>query len=472
MGGSMPDPVDLIDLTIAAASERIAAGALSPVVLAEAAFARIDGTDGRVNAFIRLMRDSALAEARAAEGRAHTGRPLSPLDGIPIAVKDLFDTAGVVTAAGTGAYRERVPDADATAVRRLREAGAVILGKTNTHELALGGTTNNVHYGPTRNPWRLERVPGGSSGGSGAALAASQALGALGTDTGGSIRIPAAFCGVTGHKPSYGLVGRGGVVPLALTLDHAGPMARTALDCALLLDVLAGHDPRDPGSVDRPPESFSAGIGQDIRGLRVAVVPSLVEGCNDATLAAFETALDTLRGLGVTVEVAEPMAGMDEWRASINGLLVAEGAAYVAHILRDRPQTIGESVRRRMVTGLDVTVPAYLRTLDARREIERRFEEALARGGFDAYVTPTSPQPAEPIVPDANADTEPPTKFRITTVFDLTRQPSISVPAGFDTDGMPIGFMVSGPRWQDARVLRIAHAFQQVTDFHTRRPNL
>ncbi len=273
----MPDAtIDLGALTIAEAGTRIAAGALSPTALTAAAFARIDETNPQVNAFVRLMRASAIAEAEAADIRARTGGRLGPLDGIPFAVKDLFDTAGVVTAAGTGAYRERVPTEDATAVRRLRDAGAVILGKTNTHELALGGTTNNVHYGPTRNPWRVDRVPGGSSGGSGAALAAGHALGALGTDTGGSIRIPAAFCGVTGHKPSYGLVGRGGVVPLSLTLDHAGPMARTALDCALILDVLAGHDARDPDSLERPPESFSAGIDRDIRGLRVAVIPSLV----------------------------------------------------------------------------------------------------------------------------------------------------------------------------------------------------
>ncbi|MBM4410816.1 MAG: amidase [Chloroflexi bacterium] len=465
-------PVDFDALTIADADARIADGGLSPVALTEAAFARIEATDRRINAFVRLMRDSAMEEARAAEGRAQAGRRLGPLDGIPIAVKDLYDTAGVVTAAGTGAYRERVPLEDATAVRRLREAGAVILGKTNTHELALGGTTNNVHYGPTRNPWRLDRVPGGSSGGSGAALAAAQALGALGTDTGGSIRIPAAFCGVTGHKPSYGLVGRGGVVPLSLTLDHAGPMARTALDCALMLDVLAGHDERDGGSVARPPGSFRAGIDVGVQGLRLAVIPSLVEGSDEATLEAFEAAVGVLRGLGATIGAAEPMTGEDEWRASVNGLLVAEGASYVEHILRERPQMIGESVRRRMMGGLDITATAYIHMLDARAHIERRFEAALAQGGFAAYLTPTSPRSAEPIVADANADSEPMNKFRITTVFDMTRQPSISVPAGFDGDGMPIGLMVSGARWDDAHVLRIAYTFQQATDFHLRRPAL
>lgn len=465
-------PVDLGSLTIADADVQIASGELSPVALTEAAFDRIDETNTRINAFVRLMRDSAREEARAAGARASAGERLGPLDGIPVAVKDLFDTAGVVTAAGTRAYRERVPMADATAVARLRAAGAVILGKTNTHELALGGTTNNVHYGPTRNPWRIERVPGGSSGGSGAALAAGQALGALGTDTGGSIRIPAAFCGVTGHKPSYGLVGRGGIVPLSLTLDHAGPMARTALDCAIMLDVLAGHDPRDAGSVARPAESFRAGIEGGVQGLRLAVIPSLVEGSDEATLAAFEAGVQVLRGLGATISAVEPMAGEGDWRSAVHGLLIAEGASYVEQILRERPQTIGGSVRRRMMAGLDVSAVTYIRTLEARARIEQRFEAALVEGRFAAYLTPTSHRPAEPTVADADADSEPMDKFYITTVFDMTRQPSISVPAGFDDDGLPIGLMVSGSRWDDAGVLRIAHAFQQTTDFHLRRPTL
>ena len=464
--------IDLGSLTIAEAGIGIEHGMVSPVVLAEAAFARIEATDGRVNAFVRLMRASALEEADAAEERALAGRRKGALDGIPIAVKDLFDTAGVVTAAGTSAFRERVPRADANAVKRLRDAGAVIIGKTNTHELALGGTTNNVHYGPTRNPWRLDRVPGGSSGGSGAALAAGQTLGALGTDTGGSIRIPAAFCGVTGHKPSYGLVGRGGVVPLALTLDHAGPMARTALDCALMLEILAGHDQRDAGSVVRPSEAYHTDIERGVQGMRLAVIPSLVEGSDDATLAAFEAGVDVLRNLGAIISTVEPMIGEGEWRASVDGLLIAEGASYVEPILRDRPYLIGESVRRRMAAGLDISATAYIRMLDARAHIEQRFEAALTEGGFAAYLTPTSPQTAEAIVADPNADSEPWGKFRNTTVFDLTRQPSISVPAGFDADGMPIGLMVTGARWDDGRVLRIAHAFQQVTGFHKRRPTL
>ncbi|MSP21435.1 MAG: amidase [Dehalococcoidia bacterium] len=295
------------------------------------------------------MRASALAEARTAEARAQAGARLGPLDGIPIAVKDLYDTAGVVTAAGTGAYRERVPLADATAVRLLREAVAVLLGKTNTHELAMGGTTNNVHFGATHNLWHVDRVPGGSSGGSSAALAAGQTLGAMGTDTGGSIRIPAAFCGVTGHKPTYGIVGRGGIVPLSLTLDHAGPMARTVEDCAILLGVLAGSDPRDIDSANHPAEAYVNGPAIPVRGLRLAVIPSLVEGCEPAVLANFESSLEVLHGLGIEVGEAEPVAGFaDDWRGLVTSLLAVEAASYIDGVLAKRPHSIGEPVRSRL----------------------------------------------------------------------------------------------------------------------------
>ena len=242
------DNADLCYLSIAEASALFDAGKLSPVELTQALFDRIEATDGAVHSYVRLMKRSALEEAAASEARAKAGKRLGPLDGIPIRVKDLFDTAGVVSTAGLGIYRERVPSADSTCVRLLREAGAIMLGKANTHEMAWGGTTNNAFYGATHNPWDLERVPAGSSGGSGAALAAGQCLGALGTDTAGSIRMPAAFCGITGHKPTFGLVGRTGVHPLSPTLDHPGPMTRSALDAALMLDVLAAFDEAIPAA--------------------------------------------------------------------------------------------------------------------------------------------------------------------------------------------------------------------------------
>jgi aspartyl-tRNA(Asn)/glutamyl-tRNA(Gln) amidotransferase subunit A len=463
--------IDTVYLSIAEASRRIEAGDLSPVDLTAAVFARIDETDEATNSYVRLMRDSALAEAEAAAERARAGARLGPLDGIPIGVKDLYDTAGVVTAAGTGAFRERVPDEDATSVRRLREAGAVITGKTNTHELALGGTTNNVHFGATHNPWKLDRVPGGSSGGSGAALAAGQCLGALGSDTGGSIRIPAALCGVTGHKPTYGLVGRGGIVPLSLTLDHAGPMTRSAEDCALMLSVLAGPDERDHDSANREGDDYGASLGEGIEGVRLAIVPSLVEELQDAVRENFERSLDVLRDLGVAIERAEPMAGAGDWRGEVAPLFLAEGSTYIEPVLKMRPQSIGEPTRGRLQGGLDIRVGDYVRALEARKDVEARYERTLNEQGLDGYVLPTSPNVAEPIADDPTTQSlEATSKFRNTSVFDHTHQPSLSVPNGLDADGLPTGLMISTALFEDALTLRIGHAYQQGTDFHAQRP--
>ena len=464
--------LDLVYLSIAEAAEMIAAKWLSPVELTEAVFRRIEATDGTLNAYNRLMRDSALAEAKASAERAAAGRLIGPLDGIPIGLKDLYDTAGVITTGGTGSYRARVPARDATTGRLLREAGGVMTGKTNTHELALGGTTNNAHYGPTRNPWNTDRVPGGSSGGSGAAVAAGQAIAAMGTDTGGSIRIPAAFCGVTGHKPSHGLVSRAGVLPLSLTLDPAGPLARTALDCALLLNALAAYDPADLDSIPRPAEDFTAGVGQPIAGLRLAVIPSLLIECQPAVLASFEASLDVLRGLGAEIGTAEPMAGFDDWRADLLPIMATEAAAYNEKILAHTPPTVSEPVRAMMLRGAQNSGVEYARALAFRKLMEQRYEHALVEGGFAAYVLPTSPQVAETIAPDPTAEPPQPLKFRNTTVFNQNRQPSISIPNGFDADGLPTGLMFSGPRWQDALVLRLGHAVQQVTDWHLKRPSL
>ena len=463
--------LDLCYLTIAEASRRIAARTLSPTALAEALFDRIEETDGQINSYVRLMRDSALEEASAAESRAQSGDLRGPLDGIPIGVKDLYDTAGVVTAAGTGAFRERVPAEDATAVRLLREAGAVLLGKTNTHELAMGGTTNNVHYGATHNPWKLDRVPGGSSGGSGSALAAGQALGALGSDTGGSIRIPAAFCGITGHKPTYGLVGRGGVVPLSLTLDHAGPMARTAEDCALMLNALAGPDPRDLDSAMRKGEDYTAALGDGVEGLRLAVIPSLVEGCEPAVETNFGRSLEVLRDLGAEIGSTEPLAGLaDDWRGALGGIIGAEAASYIREVLAARPEAIGEPLRGRLQAGLEMKAADYAGWLEMRKRVEQRYQAALAGAGFHAYVLPTSPIVAEPIAEDPTEEQPMASKFRNTSVFDHSRQPATSLPNGRDADGMPTGLMIAAAQFDDATALRIAHAHQQATDFHSARP--
>lgn len=454
--------------TLAEASRAIEAGDLSPTELLDVMLARIEETDGRLNSFVRLMATSARGEAAAATERARGGDRLGPLDGIPIAVKDLYDTAGVVTAGGTGALNERVPAEDATTVRLLREAGAVIVGKTNTHELALGGTTNNAYFGPTRNPWNLDRVPGGSSGGSGSAIAAGQSLGALGSDTGGSIRIPAAFCGITGHKPTYGLVSRAGVIPLSGTLDHAGPMARTAEDCALMLNALAGHDPRDADSVARAPEDFAADLEGGIGGMTFAVIPSLAQDCQAAVLENFERSVEALRDLGASIEEREPITGEDNWRAKVGAIILAEAGTLNEVSLQGTG--VAEPQRRRMLRGLETPVADYIRALEFRKQVEAAYEAGL--DGIDAYLAPTSPIVAEPIADDPTEEAPPASKFRNTSVFDNTHQPSISVPNGFDADGLPTGLMISTGLFEDAKALRIAHAYQQATDFHRQSPEL
>ena len=467
-GGSKP-----VFLSIEEAAAEMDAGRLSAVDLTEAILERIDETDDQLNSYVLVMKESALAEAEASAERARAGKRLGPLDGIPMGIKDIYDTAGYVTTNGTAAHRFRVPAADSTAVARLRAAGSVVVGKTNTHELAMGGTTNNKHYGPTHNPWMLGRIPGGSSGGSGSALAAGQALGALGTDTGGSIRGPASYCGISGIKPTYGLSSRAGVAPLSHTLDHTGPMARTALDCALMLNALQGYDAADLDSVDHPTEDFTAGIDAGIEGMTFAVIPSLVAVATDDVKAAFEASLDTLRSLGATITKLEPMTDVDDYRGMVMNISAIESSDYNEAIMRAEPPVIASNILARLKNGQAMPAYLYSRALDHRKMLERMMETGLKANGVDAYLTPSTPVTAFPIDEDADRDTSP-TRARngITPVFNISRQPSMSIPNGFDSEGLPTGLMISGAQWTDAKVLRIAHAYQQATDFHTKRPPL
>jgi aspartyl-tRNA(Asn)/glutamyl-tRNA(Gln) amidotransferase subunit A len=464
---------DVIHLSIADASADIDAGNLSPVELTEAVLRRIEETDDQLNSYVLVMKESALAEAEAAAERARTKTRLGPLDGIPMGIKDLYDTAGAVTTNGTGAHRFRVPTEDCTAVARLRAAGAVIVGKTNTHELAMGGTTNNVHYGPTRNPWMLDRIPGGSSGGSGSALATGQAMGALGSDTGGSIRGPASYCGISGIKPTYGLSSRAGVGALSHTLDHTGPMARTAYDCALMLNALQGFDPLDLDSADHPTEDFTDGIDGGVAGMTFAVIPSLVAVATPDVRAALEAALATFESLGARITTIEPLAGIDDYRGLVQSITAVEANDYNEAILGQEPPVIAASIRARLAIGRATPAYLYARALDARKMLERRMQGGLLEHGIDAYLLPTTPLTAFPIDPDADRDQTPVlARNAFMSVFNMSRQPSMSVPNGFDSEGLPTGLMISGAQWTDAAVLRIAHAFQQATDFHLKRPPL
>ncbi|MEI6665705.1 MAG: amidase [Chloroflexota bacterium] len=463
---------DVVFMSITEASGAIESGELSPLELTNAILDRIEETDGQLNSYVLVTRESALAEAEAATQRARAGTRLGLLDGIPMGIKDLYDTAGAVTTGGTGAYRFRVPAQDSTAVARLRAAGAVIVGKTNTHELAFGGTTNNVHYGPTHNPWMLGRIPGGSSGGSGSALAAGQALGALGTDTGGSIRNPASYCGITGIKPTWGLSSRAGVTAMSHTLDHTGPMARTAYDCAVMLDALQGYDPLDIDSVEHDRQDFVSGIGDGISGMTLAVIPSFVAACSSSVQAAFRDSLRVLESLGARITSIEPLIGVDDWRGMVLGISAVESNDYHELLVQQNPPTIGAAVRERMANGLTIPAYKYARALDARKVLERRMHDTLKFNGIDAYLVPTTPLTAWEIDEDPDRDETPMRSSMYGSIFNISRQPAISVPNGFDPEGLPTSLQISTANWEDATALRIAHAYQQATDWHTKRPPL
>ena len=464
---------DTLFLSIADASSEIDAGRLSPLDLTKATLDRIAATDDQLNSYVLVMQESALAEAEAATERARAGRRLSPLDGIPMGIKDIYDTGGAVTTNGTAAHRFRVPSVDSTPVARLRAAGAVVVGKTNTHELAMGGTTNNKHYGPTHNPWMLGRIPGGSSGGSGSALAAGQAMGALGTDTGGSIRGPASYCGISGIKPTYGLSSRAGVAALSHTLDHTGPMARTVLDCALMLNALQGYDPLDLDSADHPTEDFTAGIDGGVEGMTLAVIPSMLAAATDDVKAAFAASLEVLASLGARITQVEPLAGVDDYRGLMMNIAAVEASDYNEAIMAAEPPVIAANILTRMKSGQAFPAYLYARALDNRKMLEQKVQRGLLEHGIDAYLLPTTPVTAFPIDEDTDRDFSPvPARNAVMSIFNIARQPSMSVPNGFDSEGLPTGLMISGAQWTDAKVMRIAQAYQQATDFHTKRPPL
>ena len=464
-------PVEqLISLTIAEAARAFRARQLSPAELTRACLERIEALDGRLNAFVTVLPERALAEAQQAEARLAAGRLRGPLDGIPFALKDLYETAGVRTTAGSKILADYIPERDCTCARRLNEAGAVLLGKLNMHEWAYGTTTAVSHFGPCHNPWDLGRISGGSSGGSAAALAASLCLGSLGSDTGGSIRIPASLCGIVGLKPTYGRVSKQGLIPLSASLDHAGPMARSVEDAALILQAIAGHDPDDPTTSDRPVPDYAAALKGDVRGLRVGVPrQDAFPNATEDVVRGIEDALRTLAGLGaILLDVAAPwlLEAVVIW-PKIAG---PEAAYYHRQNLEQRPQDIAEPVRNRLLAGRNVLAVDYLRGLETQRrikdEVARLFED------IDLLVTPATPATATLIADELAATGRESHIHRFTAPFNITGQPAISLPCGFDPQGLPIGLQIIGRPWEEETVLRAAHAYEQATEWHRRRSPL
>jgi len=463
---------ELHTLGIADLARRISAKDVSPAELVDHLLARIAKLDPKVNAFIRVTADAARAAARSATEAVAAGRSLGRLHGIPFGIKDIYDTAGVPTTGHSKLYVDRVPEADATTVAKLTAAGAIPLGKLATHEFATGGPAFDLPFPPARNPWNLDHFTGGSSSGSGAALAARFLPAALGSDTSGSIRNPAAYCGVSGHKPTYGLCSRGGVMPLSQSLDHTGPMARSAEDCAYLLTAMQGHDARDPASADRHPENFAAALDKPIRGLRVGVVRRWHE--RDMTpdpeqVAAFEAAVKAFEALGVElVPVEVPPLG--EFDAACRVILHAEAFAVHGPDLRRRPMDYAKITRMRVLSGAAVTAEEYLRAQRHRRVLCLRMAEVMKAA--DLLLAPVYPGPAPAIEPMAKLTEAAVPPRGIAAPFNITGAPAIAIPCGFTKSGLPLNLQLAGRPFEDALVLRAAHAFQKATDWHTRQPAL
>ncbi len=501
--------MELYQLTIHEASRRLAAGEFSAVELTEAVLERILAVDNDVKAYLTLTPEEALAQARAADvgasladarggqprgGQPRGGQPRGlPLQGIPMAIKDVLCTEGIPTTCGSRILENFVPPYDATAVARLKAAGAILLGKTNTDEFTMGSSTENSAFFTTHNPWDLSRVPGGSSGGSAAAIAADECLGALGTDTGGSVRQPAALCGVVGLKPTYGRVSRYGLVAFASSLDQIGVLTKDVTDAALLLGVIAGHDPRDSTSMDVPVPDYTAALTGDVRGVRVGVPKEyFIEGMQPEVEAAVHAAVGQLADLGAEiVEVslphtdyalpvyyliapAEASANLARYDGVRYGLRVG-GGGLIETYKATRGQGFGPEVKRRIMLGAYALSAGYydayyLKAQKARTLIKADFDAAF--GQVDVIVAPTSPTTAFRI----GEKVDDPLQMYLSDVFTLSMNLAgicgLSLPCGFDAGDLPIGLQVMGPAFGEEAVLRVAYAYEQATEWHKRRPLL
>jgi aspartyl-tRNA(Asn)/glutamyl-tRNA(Gln) amidotransferase subunit A len=454
--------------TLAGTADLIRRREVSPVEVTAGLLERIDRLDGALHAYITVTADLALRQARRAEAELAAGTYRGPLHGIPIALKDLYDTAGVRTTADSRVLEHNVPDADAQCVTRLYDAGAVLLGKLALSEFATGSVVEGP-FPAARNPWNPDHVPGASSSGSGAAVAAGLCLGALGSDTGGSIRIPAGYCGVAGIRPTYGRVSRRGVVSLSWSLDTAGPLAPTVTDCALLLQALAGYDPLDPASAAAPVPDFSAGLRPDLRGLVVGVDRAHFFGpaVEAQSRAAVETALGVLRGLGAEVrEIELPL--LDVAGAALNTIHLSEAHTYHETRIRARPDLYGPALRAYFRLGALAGVADYLRAQQVREKIRRQMLAALRE--VDVIAGPTTGSlPPRLDAPDT-AMVDRFARQSLTAPFSLTGVPAMSVPCGFSADGLPIGLQLAGRPFEEATVFRAAFAYEQATRWHTMHP--
>src|ERR1051325_5303198 len=456
--------------TVAEAAKLIAAKQLSPVELTQACLDRVQKLEDRLQAFVHLTEERALAEAPAAEAAIMAGAPKGKLHGIPIGLKDIVDTKRIPTTCGSKILQDNIPDADATCAEKLADAGTVLVGRTTTHEFADGAPSFDLPKPPARNPWNTDHFTAGSSSGTGAAVAAGLVLGGIGTDTGGFIRRAAALCGIAGIKPTYGLVSRAGVAPAAFSLDHIGPMAWTAEDCALMLQSLAGHDPRDPASADRPVPNYTATLGSGIKGLKIGIIHHFHEvdyKVSPATQRGIDGAISTLRELGAEIREVQ-LSPLQDWQACGSLISITERASAYGDWARTRLGGFSERVQRRLMLGALVSGVDYVQAVRRRRELRAELKAAMA--GLDVVLTAAAPGEAPKIdnVPVWDVFDRP----SFTIPFNVAGYPAMSICAGYGEGGLPVAVQLVGKPFDEATLFRAADAFEKATPHRNARPAL
>jgi aspartyl-tRNA(Asn)/glutamyl-tRNA(Gln) amidotransferase subunit A len=467
--------LDVANLSLVQAAEAVRRGEVSAVALLEACLANLDAHEGAVNATIWVDREGAFAAARAADAEQAAGGPIGSLHGLPLAHKDMYYRAGRLSTCGSAIRKDFVPSYSATVIERLAAAGAYAFAGLNMAEFAQNGTGHNRHHGDCRNPWNLSYITGGSSSGSGAAVASRFTFAALGSDTGGSIRLPAAANGVSGIKPTQTRVSRYGVMPLSFSADNVGPLARTARDCARILNVIAGHDPRDPTSAEMPVPDYEAALNGDLRGVRVGVPTTYFLDDVDAPVqAAFEASLAVLAGRGATL-VPLKLPLMDAISTYASVVSRVEGATIHAEWMRKRPHDFATHINARMFPSLAIPATYYVEALSRRGPILKAFATEVF-GQVDLLVAPTI-RICLPSIEATDVDNGPPGTEQValgisinTRLFNYLGLPAMSIPSGFDPNGLPIGLQISGRPFAEGAVLKAADAYQRDTDWHARRP--
>ncbi len=461
---------DLAYLSLAEAAGLLRSRQLSPVEYTAALLSRIDRHDGKLNAFLRLTPDIAMEDARRAEAEIMTGAWRGPMHGVPYGLKDIVDYAGLPTTAHSKILQDNIASADASVTAKLRAAGGIFMGKMATHEFACGGPSFDLPWPPARNPWNRDHFCGGSSSGSGAATAAGFLPAAIGTDTGGSIRNPAAMCGVVGMKPTYGVVSRRGVFPLAYSLDHVGPLTRTVRDNALMLDVIAGHDPLDPGSSTRATGGYAAEVGRDIRGLRIGVIRHFYtrDMQADAEMTtAIEAAVNLFADLGAEIREIE-MAPLAAYSTCYRTIMETEAYAIHEKWMQERPGDYGALARGRIMAGAFIRGADYVNATRERRRLAEAFHAQFR--DIDVALTANSMDPPARIDDPKALEFTFPRQAR--TPFNITGSPALSIPAGFSRAGLPLAIQLAGAPFSEGLLYRAAHAFEQATAWSGQRPTL